>query len=133
MTLGDKMNYYITKNKLSNKEVAEQLGISIGYYYKILNDKIKNPHSDLIHKLAEIFGCDIDYLLKSDSPIVIDINNEELSHLSKELIDIIKDKNKLPYLNFMYHLTKCDLNNFNYIDFDIMVAGLKNQLKENQE
>ena len=64
MTFGEKLKKFRSELKLSQKAVADQIGVSLGTYGSYESDKrmpTRNP--EVYDKLANLFHCEKDYLL----------------------------------------------------------------------
>lgn len=52
------------RKQFSKEELARKLGVSVKTYYNWINEDTDVPSSALI-KMSELFGTDIDYLLRN--------------------------------------------------------------------
>lgn len=66
MTFGQKVRELRTAKNLTQRDLAERIGINFTYVSKIENDKLEqdqSPKEETIKKLAEVLGGDQDELL----------------------------------------------------------------------
>lgn len=64
MTFGEKVKELRKRHRITQRDLAEKLGINFTYVSKIENDKLEAPPSeDLIRRLAEILHSDPEILL----------------------------------------------------------------------
>ncbi len=64
LEIGKRIQYTLAKNDIKPYKMAEEIGISQGNLYDILNSKIKNPGIYTIKKIANYLGVTVDELLK---------------------------------------------------------------------
>ena len=83
MNFGEKLKSLRTGQKLSQRELAERLGVakSIISYYESGD---RYPSYDILVKLARLFHVTTDYLLDIDKSRMIDVSN-----LSEEEIGVV--------------------------------------------
>lgn len=83
MNFGEKLKSLRTGQKLSQRELAERLGVakSIISYYESGD---RYPSYDVLVKLARLFHVTTDYLLDIEKTRIIDVSN-----LTEEEIDVI--------------------------------------------
>lgn len=83
MNFGGKLKSLRTGQKLSQRELAERLGVakSIISYYESGD---RYPSYDILVKLARLFHVTTDYLLDIDKSRMIDVSN-----LSEEEIGVV--------------------------------------------
>ncbi|MBQ2718097.1 MAG: helix-turn-helix transcriptional regulator [Clostridia bacterium] len=82
-----------TDRKITQKELSSILGVSpalIGFY----ENEINHPAPNMLIKIADFFGCSVDYLLgrEDDFGIISSANSEEenLTELERELVDLFR-------------------------------------------
>lgn len=75
-----------TKNKLTQKEIAEKLGITQFTYSNYENLKTQ-PDIQILKDLANFYKVSLDYLLENENKNDFDYNN--LSDIKKECVQII--------------------------------------------
>ena len=103
MILGDNMSIGLRikterKNlKLTQPQLAEKLGVSLDMV-KSMETNRSNPSIDTLNKLADTFGCSVDYLLGREVPVVSEDGNEYIGSISKDDIDIINEIRHYPIL-----------------------------------
>lgn len=83
MNFGEKLKALRTGQKLSQRELAERLGVakSIVSYYESGD---RYPSYDILVKMAHLFHVTTDYLLDVDKNRMIDVSN-----LSEEEIGVV--------------------------------------------
>ncbi len=83
MNFGERLKALRTGQKLSQRELAERLGVakSIVSYYESGD---RYPSYDILVKMAHLFHVTTDYLLDVDKNRVIDVSN-----LSEEEIGVV--------------------------------------------
>lgn len=64
MNIGKRIQYTLEKKGIKPYKMAEEIGISQGNLYDILNSKIKNPRIYTIKKIADYLEVTVDELLK---------------------------------------------------------------------
>ena len=62
-TVGERLKYLREKKRLTQTDIAEQLGISQSTYVRYEQNKIKRYKEDIFEKLAEILASTSAYLL----------------------------------------------------------------------
>lgn len=62
-TFGQRLRELRKANNLSQRDLADRVGLDFTYLSKIENDKMGPPAADNISKLAELLGADSDELL----------------------------------------------------------------------
>ena len=90
MSLGEKLKALRTAKKMSQKELAERIGIAksvISFYES--GDRF--PSYDVLIKIARIFNVTTDYLLGNDKNIKDSARN---SSVSDKIVDKILNVNK---------------------------------------
>lgn len=83
MNFGEKLKVLRTGQKLSQRELAERLGVAksvISYY----ESGDRYPSYDVLVRMAHLFHVTTDYLLDMDKVRSVDVSN-----LSEEEIDVI--------------------------------------------
>jgi len=58
------------RNALTKEELAKKLGVSTKTYYNWVNEETDVPSTALV-RMAQMFGTDIDYLLKGMSGVSV--------------------------------------------------------------
>lgn len=93
MNFGEKLHMLRTEKHLTQKQLADRLGMTksnISYY----EHEVKVPPADVLVKIARIFHVSTDYLLgiEPDQTIsVAGLNDEEIS-LVKQMVNILQKK-----------------------------------------
>lgn len=64
LEIGKRIQYTLTKNDIKPYKMAEEIGISQGNLYDILNGKNSNPTIKVVKKIADYLGVTVDELLK---------------------------------------------------------------------
>lgn len=93
MTLGDRIREYRKINKLTQKQLSSQLGLTpkmVSFYE--CNERI--PPIDIIIKLSEIFSVSTDYLLGLSSEQSIPNVKNNLSSEEKTILDLYRSLDK---------------------------------------
>jgi HTH-type transcriptional regulator, competence development regulator len=89
---------------LTLRKVDEMTGISNAYLSQLENDKIKKPAADTLHKLAQTYRLDFNYLLLI-AGLVEKITDENVSFgnyvFSKDNLTNEEEKELINYLQFM--------------------------------
>lgn len=89
MNFGDKLKKLRTGQKLSQRELADRLGVAksvISYY----ESGDRYPSYDVLVKMAHLFHVTTDYLLDIDKVRTVDVSN-----LTEQQIDVIVQMIKL--------------------------------------
>lgn len=64
LEIGKRIQYTLAKNDIKPYKMAEEIGISQGNLYDILNGKNSNPTIKVVKKIADCLGVTVDELLK---------------------------------------------------------------------
>lgn len=89
MNFGDKLKKLRTGQKLSQRELADRIGVAksvISYY----ESGDRYPSYDVLVKMAHLFHVTTDYLLDIDKVRTVDVSN-----LTEQQIDVIVQMIKL--------------------------------------
>lgn len=94
MILGDKLKTLRTSKKMSQKELAERIGIAksvISFY----ESGDRSPSYDVLIKIAHIFNVSTDYLLGVEKKRTVDVSEltEDDIAVVTTVIDALKRKN----------------------------------------
>lgn len=93
MTLGDRIRKYRKINKLTQKQLSSQLGLTpkmVSFYE--CNERI--PPIDIIIKLSEIFSISSDYLLGISSDQSLPSMQNSLSSEEKTILNLYRSLDK---------------------------------------
>ncbi len=71
MKFGEKLVKLRAESKLKQTEVAEAIGISRRNYISYETEGRYPRKREIYYKLAELFGCDVNYLLTEDEEFVV--------------------------------------------------------------
>ena len=94
--LGGKLKLYREKHNMTQKEVAEILGVEPGTISKYELGMIE-PNIESIKKLAEIFNVTIDELLKDE---------EKFDITKVNVLDVLKEQKEMGLKGNLYHNTQ---------------------------
>ena len=94
--LGEKLKLYREKHNMTQKEVAEILGVEPGTISKYELGMIE-PNIESIKKLAEIFKVTIDELLKDE---------EKFDITKVNVLDVLKEQKEMGLKGNLYHNTQ---------------------------
>ena len=87
-TMGSRVRELRLKKKLTQKELANQVGTSHSTISKIESGFKENADKNVIIKIADLFDVSTDYLLgKSKNPDIQDVEEEFASRLELDLSD----------------------------------------------
>ena len=64
LEIGNRIQYTLARNDIKPYKMAEEIGISQGNLYDILNGKNSNPTIKVVKKIADYLGVTVDELLK---------------------------------------------------------------------
>lgn len=64
MEIGKRIQHTLARNDIKPYKMAEEIGISQGNLYDILNGKNSNPTIKVVKKIADYLGVTVDELLK---------------------------------------------------------------------
>ena len=89
MNFSDKIKYQREQNHLTQKELADKIGVtkSVVSYYELQE---RSPSPEILIKLSRIFHVTTDYLLGIEHTHTIDVSN-----LSSEQLTVIEQLIKL--------------------------------------
>ena len=99
LSFGEKINLLCKKYKIIKKDLAQDLGISPTYLSELIGGR-NNPSPQLLGKIKERFGDDLEFLLEEahrESLVESDVKEK----LPKELQDWI-ESNKDAAINYIY-------------------------------
>lgn len=96
MNIGSKIKKYRELQKMTQKDIAEILGVEPGTISKYESGIIE-PNIDSIKKLAEIFNITIDELLKDEKKIDVSKIN---------LLDALREQKEMKLKGNLYHNTQ---------------------------
>lgn len=82
----EKLDFFKSRKKLTNKLIAEKSGINISNVDKIFSGYNKNPNFDTITKIAKVLDCAIDELIEIDEKISPYYTEKELASFAKKII-----------------------------------------------
>ena len=94
MDFGNKLKELRTQNGLTQKQLADQLGVTksvVSFYER----QERTPSPDILRKLAAVFHVSSDFLLGIDTVKRLDISNlddDDIQHVSL-LVDRLRKKN----------------------------------------
>ena len=94
--LGEKLKLYREKHNMTQKEIAEILGVEPGTVSKYELGMIE-PNIESIKKLAEIFNVTIDELLKDE---------EKFDITKVKVLDVLREQKEMELKGNLYHNTQ---------------------------
>lgn len=94
--LGEKLKLYREKHNMTQKEIAEILGVEPGTVSKYELGMIE-PNIESIKKLAEIFNVTIDELLKDE---------EKFDITKVNVLDVLREQKEMELKGNLYHNTQ---------------------------
>ncbi len=92
MALGAKLTALRLKKGASLQEVADVVGVSKAHIWELEKGRSKNPSAELIKRLADYYGQDVEFLVGSEKVSEIkeaQLFYRDLKSLSKEDRDLI--------------------------------------------
>ena len=94
MDFGNKLKELRTQNGLTQKQLADQLGVTksvVSFYER----QERTPSPDILRKLAAVFHVSSDFLLGIDTVKRLDISNLDDDHIQlvSLLVDRLRKKN----------------------------------------
>ena len=95
-TVGERLKYLREKKRLTQTDIAEQLGISQSTYVRYEQNKIKRYKEDIFEKLAEILASTSAYLLGEE------YYDSRLAHLPAYLQEFVYNEDSSPYIADAY-------------------------------
>ena len=75
------------KHSLQSKELAEMLGISMGYLSQLEHGKRVCPDQELLKKMIEVFN-----LNEEESCLIFDLYEEASGKLSPDIVEYVQSK-----------------------------------------
>lgn len=94
MTLGEKIKYLRKKEKMSQEDLADKIGIASAHLSKLENDKFQ-PSLEVLRKLIEVFQVSADYLLSQNEQQSTNIFIDDPSFARRiELLNSLEGKDK---------------------------------------
>lgn len=96
VTVGERLKYLREKKRLTQTEVAVQLGISQSTYVRYEQNKIKRYKEDVFKKLAEILDTTSGYILGEEN------SDPRLAHLPDYLQSFVCNPEASPYIAEAY-------------------------------
>ena len=89
MKFGEKLIQLRTDKGMKQSEVAEAVGISRRNYISYEKDGRYPRKREMYHKLAEVFGCDVNYLLTENEEFVLQAGEQYGSGGRKEAEQLV--------------------------------------------
>jgi transcriptional regulator with XRE-family HTH domain len=125
MKIGDKLSELMVKKKMEAKELSDRSTVSIGYLYKVLNNK-SDPSPETIHKLANALECDIEELIEGNK--VYYSEPSIFNKLPDDLKEFVVAEENKPYIVFAKQLKRYDLEkmleNISDTDMKFLLSAL---------
>ena len=107
MNIGEKIKKYRESKKMTQKEIAEILGVEPATISKYESGTIE-PNIESIKKISEIFEITIDELLKE---------KEEIDYSKINILEILKEQKEMKLKGNLYHNTQIAFTyNTNHIE-----------------
>ena len=106
MKFADTLRFLRNSKNITQKELAEQLSVDKRQISK-LETQYNEPNIDMLIKLADYFGCSVDYLLgreREDGLIVIDNSSNALSDVEQHIIEVFRlltNRNKIKVVGYV--------------------------------
>ena len=97
MSIGKNIKEYREKNKMTQKEISDILGVEPGTISKYENGTIE-PNIESLKKLAETFNITVDELLKND--------NERFDISKIDILSVLKEQKDMGLKGNLYHNTQ---------------------------
>lgn len=66
---GDMIRYHRKRNRLTQQQLAQRAGLSLGQVSRIEGGKIETPHFGTIERIAAVLGMESDDLIEWLMPI----------------------------------------------------------------
>jgi|GEM_PF-2767551 Predicted transcriptional regulators len=95
-TVGERLKHLRDKKRLTQTEIADQLGISQSTYVRYEQNKIKRYKEDVFAQLAEILSTTSAYILGEEN------SDPRLAHLPEYLHSFIYNPESSPYIAEAY-------------------------------
>jgi len=92
MKLHEKLKKLRKERKLTQKDLAENIGVNMSHLNRIENGKCQ-PSIDMLKKFSDFFGVSADYFLSNEEFPEVQIENKSLAERIK-LIDELKEEDK---------------------------------------
>jgi transcriptional regulator with XRE-family HTH domain len=103
-TLGEELKGHRESQGLSLRVIEEKTGISNAYLSQLENNKIKKPSANVLHKLADVYNLEFNYLL-SKAGILENKSEESKSFseyvFSKDNLTPEEEEELFKYLKFL--------------------------------
>ena len=96
MKFAENLRFLRKSKNITQKELAEQLSVDKRQISK-LETQYNESNIDMLIKLANFFGCSVDYLLgrdQEDGAFVMDGLSNSLSDIEQHLISVCRTLNK---------------------------------------
>lgn len=100
MALGSKLTTMRLKKGVSLQEVADAVEVSKAHIWELEKGRSKNPSAELIKRLADYFGQDVEFLVGTEKSTVSEVEEAQLFYrdlksLKKEDRDLILENIKI--------------------------------------
>lgn len=100
MALGAKLTTMRLKKGVSLQEVADAVEVSKAHIWELEKGRSKNPSAELIKRLADYFGQDMEFLVGTEKSTVFEVQEaqffyRDLKSLKKEDRDLILENIKM--------------------------------------
>lgn len=95
MNFGERLKDLRTEKKITQQQLAEQIGVSksvVSFY----ENRERTPSPDVLIKLAAVFHVSADYLLGIERKKSVDVSGltEEEIHVVRMVVDALRRKNR---------------------------------------
>ena len=85
-----RLRYYLNENGMTQKDLAERLGVGTTSVYNWLNE-IKSPRMDKVDQMCKIFGCNRSDLLSEEQGYYLDPKTAQKAQEAYEKYGILFD------------------------------------------
>ena len=82
MSISNKLKEYRKSNKISQRQLAKESGVSFAYIQQLEKEEKKNPSIDILNKLASALKIDVADLIFADEDRIY--NQKDIDALSEE-------------------------------------------------
>ena len=105
------------KHSLQSKELAEMLGISIGYLSQLEHGKRVCPDQELLKKMIEVFN-----LNEEERCIIFDLYEKASGNLSPDIVEYVQSKEIVKRA-----LRAANAANATESDWEMFIDAIKNE------
>lgn len=104
---GEKIRHLLNLRGLTQTELAEKSGISLGTVKALVNNRAKNTTVETLEKIAQVLGIELEYFFDSKRVTIFELLGDEVPEDIKEFI---LNQENIGFLELAKDLAETDLD-----------------------